>query len=197
MIHYIKGKISLKMETGIVVENIGIGYEILIPDNSPLYAAKEDEEVTIYTALVVREDDMSLYGFHDRENLDLFYTLRTVNGVGPKVAMALLSVLSSSDIKMAIGSEDAVSLTRAPGIGKKTALRIVLELKDKFKDFDQGSSPEDVKITGSVKTEAINGLMGLGFSRSEALEAIKTVDTGGEDLTTEELIRQALRKPKK
>lgn len=197
MIHYIKGKISLKMETGIVVENIGIGYEILIPDNSPLYAAKEDEEVTIYTALVVREDDMSLYGFHDRENLDLFYTLRTVNGVGPKVAMALLSVLSSSDIKMAIGSEDAVSLTRAPGIGKKTALRIVLELKDKFKDFDQGSSPEDVKITGSVKTEAINGLTGLGFSRSEALEAIKTVDTGGEDLTTEELIRQALRKPKK
>ena len=195
MIHYIKGKITLKMETGIVVENNGIGYEILVPDNSPLYATKEDEEVIIYAALVVREDDMSLYGFQDKDSLDLFYTLRTVNGVGPKVALALLSVLSSEDVKKAIGAEDATSLTRAPGIGKKTALRMVLELKDKFKEFGQGVGPEDIKITGNVKTEAINGLMGLGFTRSEAIDAIKSVD--GEDLTTEELIRQALRKPGK
>ena len=195
MIHYIKGKISLKMETGIVVDNNGIGYEVLIPDNSPLYSVKEDEEITVYTALVVREDDMSLYGFHDKESLDLFYTLRTVNGVGPKVALALLSVLSSEDVKKAIGAEDHVSLTRAPGIGKKTALRIVLELKDRFKDFAGGVSLGDIKVTGGVKAEAINGLMGLGFTRSEALDAIKSVE--GEDLTTEELIRQALRKPKK
>lgn len=195
MIHYIKGKISIKMETGIVVENNGIGYEIQIPDNSPLYSSKEDEEVIVYTALVVREDDMSLFGFHDKESLALFYILRTVNGVGAKVALALQSVLSSEDIMRAIGSEDTATLTRAPGIGKKTAMRMVLELKDKFKDYSGGISPEEIKISGSAKSEAINALMGLGFSRSEAISSISSVD--GEDLTTEELIRQALRKPDK
>lgn len=195
MIHYIKGKIKMKTETGIVVENNGIGYEILIPDNSPLYVAREDEEVTVYAALIVREDDMSLFGFHDEESLNLFYTLRTVNGVGAKVALALLSVLSSRDIMKAIGSEDVVALTRAPGIGKKTAMRMVLELKDKFKDYGDGADIEAIQLSGSAKSEAINGLMGLGFTRSEAISAINSVNA--ENLTTEELIRQALRKPKK
>ncbi len=195
MIHYIKGKIKMKTETGIVVENNGIGYEILIPDNSPLYGAREDEEVTVYAALIVREDDMSLFGFHDEESLNLFYTLRTVNGVGAKVALALLSVLSSGDIMKAIGSEDVVALTRAPGIGKKTAMRMVLELKDKFKDYGDGADIEAIQLSGSAKSEAINGLMGLGFTRSEAISAINSVNA--ENLTTEELIRQALRKPKK
>lgn len=194
MIHYLKGTISMIFDGGVVVETGGVGYKVFLPDNSPLYIEKGNSDVIVYTIMVVREDDMSLYGFHDSGSLELFQKLRTVNGVGAKVALAVLSSIPIEEIKKAIVCEDTAILTRANGVGKKTAQRIVLELKDKiteYKELGQLTSLESVK---GERSEAINALIGLGYSRSEAVSAVGSVED--DELTTEEYIRQALRKPK-
>ena len=121
----------MKMASEIVVEAGGLGYEITVPANSSVYLAHEGEPVTVYTAMMVREDDVSLYGFGDKNELDTFRKLITVSGVGAKAAIAILSAMPLHEVHQAIILEDAKSLTRANGIGKKTAERIVLELKDK------------------------------------------------------------------
>ncbi|MDF3003461.1 MAG: ruvA, partial [Bacillota bacterium] len=132
MFHYIKGVAAMRFEGGIVIETGGIGYEIFVPDNSPVYLAESGQTVMVYTVMAVREDDVSLYGFHDKETLELFKKLITVNGVGAKAAMSILSIMPAGEIKKAIVFEDAAALTKANGIGKKIAQRITLELKDKM-----------------------------------------------------------------
>ncbi len=121
MFHYIKGNITMKFEGGVVIEAGGIGYEVFVPDNSSVYLNENNETVLIYTAMIMREDDVSIYGFHDKEALDLFRKLMTVNGVGAKAAMAILSAMPVSEIKKAIVFDDAVTLTKANGIGKKNS----------------------------------------------------------------------------
>lgn len=192
MFHYIKGNVTMKYEGGVVIEANGIGYEINVPDNSPVYLKDSQDTVLVYTAMIVREDDVSIYGFMDKESLGLFRKLMTVSGVGAKAAMALLSAMPVSELKKAILFEDAVSLTKANGIGKKTAQRIVLELKDKVGTMGGLTEISEHTPVGGSKIEAADGLIALGYSKSEAMEFLAQITE--EDLTAEEYIKRALRK---
>lgn len=199
MLHYIKGILTMRIEGGVVVEAGGLGYEVFVPDNSAVYLAQEGESVTLYLYMAVREDDVSLYGFSEREGLTFFKQLITVSGVGAKAAMAILSVAPVSEMKKAIAFEDVDFLTRASGVGKKTAQRIVLELKDKIGSIAGGSAgvsvSADIGALGGEagnRAEAINALISLGYSRTEAASAVSAV--ADEDLTSEEYIKQALKK---
>lgn len=191
MLEYIRGRITMHIDGGLVVETGGIGYRVFVPDNSSLYLRTEHEETLVHVAMIVREDDISLFGFQDRAALELFQQLRTVNGVGARVALAILSALPADAIRKAILFEDAVTLTRANGIGKKTAQRIVLELKDKVAAGDLPAAVESGVAGGGGKAEAIDALVNLGFSRTEAALAVASAE--GDDLTTEDYIRRALR----
>lgn len=197
MLHYIKGILAMKMETGIVVEAGGLGYEITVPANSSVYLAGEGQEITVYTAMIVREDDISLYGFGAKAELDTFRKLITVSGVGAKAAIAILSAMPLAEVHQSIVLEDAKALTRANGIGKKTAERIVLELKDKFGSIEsavipEGSAAAAVSAESDARTEAANALIALGYTKGEAVNALGAVkDT---DLTVEEYIKQALKR---
>lgn len=199
MLHYIKGILTMKLETQIVVEAGGLGYEITVPANSSVYLAKEGEEITVYTAMMVREDDVSLYGFGEKAALDTFRKLITVSGVGAKAAIAILSAMPLNEVHQSIILEDAKALTRANGIGKKTAERIVLELKDKFGSLEDAAMPQGFETSGAVdpagndsRTEAVNALIALGYTKGEAVNAMAAVK--GTDLTVEEYIKQALKR---
>ncbi len=192
MFHYIKGKVSMKFEGGIVLETGGIGYEIFVPDNSAAYLTDFNQELLVYTNMIIREDDVSIYGFTDRDSLDTFKRLMTVNGVGARAALSLLSAMPLLDLKKAIVYEDALILTKAQGIGKKIAQRIVLELKDKMQPNTPDSvMGKDTKSFNDEKDEAIVGLMTLGYSRSEAAEAINMVKL--EKPSTEAYMKEALK----
>lgn len=192
MIHHIRGKIDGTIDGGIVVEANGIGYEVFVPDNSSLYLRKNGEEVKVLTFMIVKEDDVKLYGFSDRESLELFRKLLTVSGVGAKGAMALLSAMPVADLKQAIAFDDAAMLTRANGIGKKIAQRICLELKDKLGEMSAAAGVTLAEVSaGGEKAMAVDGLIALGYSRSEASAALAGAEDG---LTTEEYIKKALKK---
>ncbi len=194
MIHYIKGKISETMPGKVIVECCGIGYEVNVADNSPLFFSSPDDLVTVYTYMAVREDDVSLYGFTDSETLKMFQLLTTVSGIGNKGAMAILSKLSLKELRQAILFEDAASIAKANGIGKKTAAKVVLELKDKIGGIDlpEGISIADVAVTkGSAKDEAIMALQSLGFSKSEASTLLLGIND--DDLSAEDYVKLALR----
>lgn len=191
MLHFIKGRIAEVLPGLAVLENGGIGYELHIPDNSAAYLAKPGDEIRFYTAMIVREDDISLYGFTERESLTLFRKLMTVSGVGAKAALAVLSAMPLAELNKAIVFEDVAALTRANGIGKKTAQRIVLDLKDKIDTVDTGFSvPDGGIVAGSAKDEAVSALIYLGYTKSEAMTAL--VGITDPDLTAEEYIRKAL-----
>ena len=171
MIRYIKGIYEAAFQNGIIVESAsGIGFEISIPSNSPLYQYREGESIKVFTSMAVKEDDISLYGFHNKESLELFELLITVNGVGAKAAMALLSALSSDELKRAIAFEDVKEISKANGIGKKTAERLILELKDKIGKMTGSVSDlsipaeldQTTTLAGDERSEAINALIALG-----------------------------------
>jgi Holliday junction DNA helicase RuvA len=194
MISYIHGKLAYKLETSIVVDTGGVGYEIFMPNNSPVFLAHEGEEVRVFTVMIVKEDDMSLYGFPDRESVNLFRLLLTVSGVGAKAAMAILSVLSASEAAKAITFGDATLLTRANGVGKKSAERIILELSDKVSGMGGGAASMSPAARGretDPKAEAIEALLGFGYSRSEAGAAVMGIEDEG--LAVEEYVRLALK----
>jgi Holliday junction DNA helicase RuvA len=196
MIHYIKGELAFKLEDRIVVETGGVGFEIFVPSNSGIYSAREGEEVRVYTLMIVKEDDMSLYGFMEKQSLNLFNKLLSVSGVGAKAALSLLSALSPGELSKAIVFGDAAMLSRANGVGKKTAERIILELKDKTEIYsDTGLQQPKLDVSGfgpgDPGSEAIEALISLGYSKSEAVSAVASVQ--GEQLSTEEYIRLALK----
>lgn len=198
MIRYIKGVYSMNVNGGIVVETqSGIGLEIFIPANSPIYRYGEGEIIQVYTSMIVKEDSISLYGFHNREALELFEKLITVSGVGAKGAMSITGTLTSDELKRAIAFEDAKEIARANGIGKKTAERIILELKDKIGApvEDRGAvsmnlASGDLSRTDS-RGEAINALIALGYTKAEAFGAVSSVND--EELSSEEYIKKALK----
>ena len=195
MIHYINGELAIKGDGYIVVETGGIGYTAYVPLNSRFYLKEIGENIRVFTAMTVREDDISLYGFEDHKTLEIFNKLITVNGIGAKAAMAIFSALTVEEIKKAIVFEDATMLTRANGIGKKTAQRIILDLKDKFEDLNISSDANHddirtVNINISTKNEAMNALMELGYTRAEAQSAVDNV--ADDNLTVEDYIKKAL-----
>ncbi len=187
-------------ETGIVVEtSSGMGFEINVPAGSPLYQHGEGEEIKVYTAMIVKEDDISLYGFHNKESLNLFRLLITVNGIGAKGAMGIMGCLSVDELKKAIAFEDVKAVSKAPGVGKKTAERLILELKDKIGKFNAGTQAERLPLfsqpqppeTPDGRTEAIYALEALGYSKAEAFSAVSKVAEEG--LSSEEYIKKALK----
>lgn len=197
MLHFIKGTLAMTIPNGVVIEAGGLGYEVYVPDNSAVYLAKEGQEVMVYTAMIIREDDVSIYGFADKESLKLFRMLMTVNGVGAKAALSILSALSAQELQKAVLYEDVAALTKANGIGKKTAQRIVLELKDKIDASQAVSGGAAVVVTpngvmSDNRGEAVNALIALGYSKSEAVDALCGVEE--QDLTVEEYIKKALKK---
>ena len=181
----------MKLDNAVVLDVNDVGYLINIPSNSAAYLAAPDEKIRLYTRLIVREDDVSLYGFDTEDTLDLFLKLMTVGGVGAKAAMAILSALSIGEVKKAIVFDDPATLTRAQGIGKKIAQRIVLELKEKVSAVGGLESRMVERNTSDARLEAVEGLCSLGYSKSEAMEAVARVGT--DDSTTEELMKQALK----
>lgn len=193
MIHYIKGVITDTMPGKVVIENGNIGYEVNVPDGTASLLSAEKEMVTLYTAMIVREDDISLYGFADEGSIKMFNTLMTVSGVGAKGALAILSALNTAELKQAIIFEDVAAITKANGIGKKIAQRIVLELKDKVgsSDMPAGFTQSSAIGKGTPKEEALLALQSLGFTRAEAVNALSAITE--KDLTTEEYIKQALK----
>ncbi len=194
MLHYIKGVITETMPGMVCIENNGIGYELNVPDGAVRVMPGSGEMVTLYTAMIVREDDISLYGFGDRENLAMFRLLNTVSGIGPKAALAILTVLPARELKRAILFEDVAAITRASGVGKKGAQRVVMELKEKVglpEDLPAGVTQEKISATGGARDEAVQALMALGFSRTEAMSSVIGIE--GEELSAEEYIKRALR----
>lgn len=196
MIRFIKGIFHPGLKGSVIIENSsGIGFEIFIPDNSVFYKKLEGEEVKVYTSMIVREDDMSLYGFHDRESLELFELLITVSGVGAKAGMALMSCMPCMELKRAIALGDVKAISSANGVGKKTAERLILELKDKVGTFDgdfiADSSLQIAAEDDSERSQAVKALVSLGYTKSEALTAIGKIKN--EDLSCEDYIKKALK----
>lgn len=204
MFSYIKGPLVEVLEDTIVVEAGSIGWNIRVPLSVLERLPRTGEEVRIYTSFQVREDAMTLYGFLSRKDLQMFRMLLGVNGIGPKAALGILSAMRPEDLRMAILSEDARSIARAPGIGPKTAKRVILDLKDRIKMEDvlpggvsEGDwNPEVVPVSlpavdGAAK-EAVEALVALGYSLSEASKAVRQV-TIEEDMTTEAVLKASLK----
>jgi len=194
LIAYINGKVAQVGEGALVLEAGALGYHIQASATT-LSRLSAGQAVQIHTVLQVKENDISLIGFLSREDVDMFNLLTGVSGVGAKVALAIQSTLDSSRIALAILTEEADELVRAPGVGKKLANRIVLELKDKLKSakISQEISPQQTISTGNAesKQEATDALLSLGYSRSEALRAVMEIALT--DMTAEQIIRQALK----
>ncbi len=201
MFYYIKGKIILCEDTQVVLEANGVAYAMTVSMNT-LSAVSSisfngNTEATLYTYLSVREDGVELFGFHTLEESKMFKLLITVSGIGPKAAMSLLSFMTPSGISLAISAEDKKTISKAPGIGPKTAARIILELKDKVAASELPATENDVPIipnapSGGKYSDALEALTVLGFNRSSAEAVLKTIDVASLEL--EDIIREALKK---
>lgn len=197
MIAFINGMVAETGKDYVVLEQQGIGYLVYTPANVPTMVA-EGELIKLHTYLHVREDVMQLFGFLRKSDLDMFKLLITVSGIGPKGALGVLSVLDANDLKFAILSGDAKTIATAPGIGKKTAEKTVLELKDKVKleeAFEERLEAMSEKNTDSlqqVRQDVSEALVALGYSQTEALKAIRKVD-GAKDMDVETLLKAALK----
>ena len=193
MISYVKGTVAYIGNDCIVVDNNGIGYNIQVSP-STASAVVIEKEVKIYTYMNVKENELSLFGFLTKEELNMFNLLIGVNGVGPKSAVAMLGALSPSQLALAIATEDIKALSVGQGIGKKIAQRIALELKDKVGADTINTGVEIVQkvdVTTGERAEALSALMALGFTKNEAENAIKAVFVNG--MATEEIISKALK----
>jgi Holliday junction DNA helicase RuvA len=197
MYAYIKGRLEARGTDYIIVEAGGIGYKIFTSLATLEAAGQPGHEIKVFTYLYVREDVMSLFGFATQEELSTFELLLTVSGVGPKVALSLLSSVSPSKFGLAVITDDAKTLTRAPGVGAKMAQRIILELKDKIKKeqlaLDTGTAVDMPAAAqqGSKLSEAVSALMVLGYSHIEASRAVASVYS--DDLDLESIIKNALK----
>ena len=198
MYAYIKGILAEVNTDSIVIENQGIGYQLYVSLQALEELPAIGMEVKVYTSLHVREDAMVLFGFPDREDLKMFQMLLTVSGVGPKGALGILSALSGDDLRFAILSGDSKAISKAPGIGAKTAQRVILELKDKvsledaFETKTAHIAGGNVMVNGTVKNEAIQALVALGYSSSEAMKAVSQVEISQEH-KVEDVLKLALK----
>ncbi len=194
MIHYIKGELAHISENEIVIENNGIGYVIEVPLSVLPALPSKNEEVKIYTELYVREDMLKLFGFLTEEDLQIFRMLITVSGIGPKGALAILSLMTPEQLRFAILANDVDQISAAKGIGKKTASKLVIELQDRLKAKAGSSNETAAAVSGgrevSSRSEAVEALVGLGYSVAEATAALKRVS---EENSLEEMIKLALR----
>ena len=200
MFYYISGTLAHKSMGFAVIDAGGVGYRMTVSQNTYDKLPLAGNAAKLFTYLAVREDGLELFGFYDETELSSFQMLITVSGVGPKAAMSILSLLTPEKFALAVCTEDTKAISKASGVGPKTAARIVLELKDKLikehgNDFsavpEVATSAKGAPARGKL-TEALDALMVLGYQRAEATAVLKSLPT--EQMTLEEIIRQALKK---
>lgn len=198
MIAYLTGKVADITEDNLVVEVGHIGYNVRVPGSVAAQLPPIGEEVKIYTYTSVREDAIQLFGFLTRDDLTVYRQLITVSGIGPKGGLSVLSAMSADELRMAVIAQDAKAIAKAPGVGNKTAQRIILELKDKISLEDTFPAEESISAAipgagiGQARTEAVEALTALGYAASDALRAVKAVEQ--DDMDVEELLKAALKK---
>lgn len=198
MLAYIKGQLEEVGMDYIVLEAGHMGYHVLVPASMLNELPSKGEDIKVYTYLHVREDAMTIFGFMTKDDVDVFKKLITVNGIGPKGAMGVLSTLSTYELRVAIMTDDVKTISTAPGIGKKTAQKLILDLKDKLK-IDDLSTYVGEEINGrgnalgnlTMSNEAVEALVALGYSNHEAMMAVR----GMSDMTSvEDIIKAGLKK---
>ena len=192
MIAYIRGIVTEKNVNTVTVECSGIGYEIFATGRDVDKLSK-GSEVLIHTYLKISEDAHTLYGFLNKDDMVMFKKLIIVYGVGPKAALSIMNTLNSFDLKIAIVTEDYKAISAAVGVGSKIAKKIILELKEKVKPDDIGTLEAADTSGNSVVSEALEALVSLGYSNSEAYKAIKEIEVKNTD-TTEDILKLALKK---
>lgn len=198
MYAYITGQVAEKAENTLVLDCCGVGYQLTVSGATLSLAPAVGETMKCHTILAVREDAVELFGFATREEKTMFQKLTAVSGIGNKSAIQILSALSVRELSLAVVTGDANTLSRAPGIGKKTAQRLILELKDKVDNDElvgRGASITPIPSASAAQDasgEAIEALMALGYQAGEAAKAVSALNPLPE--TTDEIIRQALRR---
>lgn len=200
MIASLCGQLAGVYEDCVVLDVGGVGYRVFVTDRDSRALPQAGEEVRLHTYLSVREDAMWLYGFLAEDDRNVFRQLLSVSGVGPKAALGILSALTANDLRFAVFSDDVKAISRAPGIGTKTAKKLILELKDRLKledglsslGMDTGETGLSEGASDTDLSEAVQALVALGYSNSEALRAVKQVKVTG-DMKTEDILGQALK----
>lgn len=199
MIAFVKGILEYIEENRVVIDHQGIGFEVFVPASVAVNLPQPGNEVKLHTYTYVREDALNLYGFLTRDELGMFKILITVSGIGPKGALGILSAMDVDTLRFAVMSDDAAQIAKAPGIGKKTASKLILELKDKihledviFKDTTEAIDSNPQSDIGNAANEAIQALVALGYSSTEAAKAVKRVELK-EDMTVEDILKASLK----
>lgn len=198
MIGRLRGTLADKLPPFLLLDVNGVGYELEVPMTTLYRLPPVGDSLTLYTHLVVREDAQLLYGFAEKRERELFRELIRLNGVGPKLALALMSGLEVDELVRCVQAQDTSTLVKIPGVGKKTAERLLVELKDRFKAWEAipGIAPLVLEpsaqaVVSSAENDAVSALIALGFKPQEASRAVAAVQENG--LSSEELIRRALK----
>ena len=199
MIAYLKGIVAQVTEGRLILDVNNVGYQIFISSREASLMPGRGEEVKIYTYLNVKEDAMQLFGFLNEDDLEMYKLLLNVNGIGPKAALGILSSMTADDLRFAVLADDVKAISKAPGIGTKTASKLILELKDKLKledAFEKKLAGSDrVVENGAIndnKGEAVQALTALGYSGSDALKAVRNCGAS-DDMDTETILKLALK----
>ena len=199
MISYIRGELITIEEDKVILDVNGVGFGIYMPAQALGLLPSVGEEVRLHTYMNVREDAIQLYGFLTRDDLKVFKLVIGVSGIGPKGGLSILSQMSPDDLRFAVMANDAKTIAKAPGIGKKTAEKLIIELKDKLdiedvlnRDVEDVSAVSSVSASNEVQAEAIQALVALGYGSTEATRAVKKVSIN-EDTTVEDLLKVALK----
>ncbi len=200
MITYIRGELIAIEEEKVIVDVNGMGYGIFMPAQAMGGLPNIGQEVKLHTYLNVREDAMQLFGFLTRDDLAVYKLVIGVSGIGPKGGLAILSTLSPNELRFAVAASDAKAISAAPGIGKKTAEKLIIELKDKLHIEDvleQGAAATDTPAANpgmnGNKTEAAQALVALGYDMTASMQAVSQVEDNEMNLTVEEILKQALK----
>ena len=198
MIGFLRGKVAGSDENTLLLDVSGVGFEIYVGPGIGAYVNKTGDELTVYTYMAVKEDDISLYGFLSKDELKLFKLLLSVSGIGPKGAMQIISAMGTDDLRFAILTGDAKGIAKSPGIGLKTAQKLILELKDKIGAVADGTD-STVKTAASafdvsdIRGEAAEALMALGYSSTESYRAVKSAFEAEEINDANTLLKKALK----
>ena len=198
MIAFVKGNIVEVSEGKAVIEVNGMGYRVLVPSGDAQKLSRMDNPVLLHTHFQVREDAFALFGFLSKDDLDVFQLLIGVNGIGPKAALGILSAFSANDLRFAVLAGDAKTISKAPGIGNKTAQKLILELKDKFNLMEaientmEKTESHTESMPDANRNEAVQALVALGYPANEALKAVRGVNGNG-DMSTEDILKAALK----
>ncbi|HVB09655.1 MAG TPA: Holliday junction branch migration protein RuvA [Bacillota bacterium] len=191
MIGFLRGRLEAREPGAVVLDVGGVGYEVAVSAPTAASLGAPGAEVRLRTRLIVREDALLLYGFADRAEMEVFDLLTAITGIGPKLALAVLSVLPPQRLARAVADEDVTAITAVPGVGKKTAQRIVLELRDKLSSGGPQAPVPSPAAGDEAAAQAVAALVGLGFSQPEAARAVASIAEPPSDPA--ELVRQALR----